>query len=271
MPKTSKTENSGIHSREDIDDNSVPSLKFNPFLDIELKPFEIFSNTSLANEMPPKIIPVDEICNNLRIPDIVTQIKPFEGDSRTLSNFVSEVDRILELINSQADPAYVRLILGKIRNKIIGEADRVLNLYRTPLDWPAIKTNLISHYADKRNEEALMSTLYTLFQDDKTVEQFYSEIIDIYTILSENLRTNITNDLIIEEIIISYNNSIHSSTKYTPYELFFGKPYNVKIPFDSEHTYLQDLEKARKEVYKHVVTLEINKKTNRINKLNSNR
>lgn len=207
MPKKSKTENSGIHSQEDIDDNPVPSLKFNPFLDIELKPFEIFSNISLANEMPSKIIPVDEICNYLRIPDVVTQIKPFEGDSRTLSNFVSEVDSIFELINSQADPAYVRLILGKIRNKIIGEADRVLNLYRTPLDWPTIKTNLISHYADKRNEEPLMSTLYTLFQDDKTVEQFYSEIIDIYTILSKILKTNTSNDLIIEEMLKRYTNT----------------------------------------------------------------
>lgn len=98
----------------------------------------------------------------------------------------------------------------------------------------------------------------------------HSTLIELYRITKKENKT-LENKEIIKKILITYNNSIHIPTKYTPYELIFGKPYNVKIPYDSEHTYLQDLEKARKKVYKHVVTLEINKKTNRINKLNSNR
>lgn len=70
-------------------------------------------------------------------------------------------------------------------------------MYGTTLNWDEIKMNLISHYADKRTETSLIRDLHSLKQFGRTVEKFYSEIIEIQSSLTNNVMLHETNDSVI--------------------------------------------------------------------------
>lgn len=79
--------------------------------------------------------------------------------------------------------------MQSIRSKITGDADTVLELYGTPLDWDDIKTNLISHYSDKRNEVSLTRDLFQLSQTT-TVVSLYESVRHIISLLVNQLNLN---------------------------------------------------------------------------------
>jgi len=134
---------------------------------------------------------VSDIFNSLRIPDAVKDLPSFDGNPRTLFEFLDNAEEILSLIPDADGTSYGKLILRAIRNKIIGQANEVLNMYGTSLKWEEIKYNLITHYADKRNESSLIRDLHRIHQlRSETVEQFYAKIIEIFSCLMNNLKVN---------------------------------------------------------------------------------
>lgn len=58
-------------------------------------------------------------------------------------------------------------------------------------------------------------------------------------------------DDLLTEALITYNNSIHSATKLTPFELFFGRTFkfNKTITYNNEHEYLPRLNEFQNTLY----------------------
>lgn len=131
-----------------------------------------------------------DICNSLRIPDAVKDLPTFDGNPRLLYDFISNVEEILSFILDVSGTNYANIILRAIRNKIVGQASEILNMYGTSLDWSEIKNNLTTHFSDKRNETSLIRDLHQLRQNGRTVEEFYSKIIEIFSTMMNYIRVH---------------------------------------------------------------------------------
>lgn len=98
---------------------------------------------------------------------------------------------------------------------------------------------------------------FTSFQQTSSnspVERLHSTLTEIYRIIlekSKQCNLNLDHDDILTEVIITYNNSIHSTTKLTPYELFYGRTYkfNKDITSNNVHEYLEKLKRFKNELY----------------------
>lgn len=75
------------------------------------------------------------------------------------------------------------------------------------------------------------------------VERFHSTLTEIYRVIySKDSKKD--SDQIMSECIITYNNAIHSTTKYTPFELIHGHinqntPFNYQVDFTSKQEYVE--------------------------------
>lgn len=128
-----------------------------------------------------------DIFNSLRIPDAIKDLPKYDGNPRLLHEFITNVEEILLHIRGADTTPQGLILLRAIRNKIDGQANEVLNTYGTSLNWDEIKSNLISHYSDKRSETSLIRDLHNLKQYNKPVERFYSEVIEIQSTLTNNV------------------------------------------------------------------------------------
>lgn len=129
-----------------------------------------------------------DVFNALKIPDAIKDLPKYNGNPRLLYDFISNVEEILSIVQQTNNMPQNKIYLRAIRNKIEGDANEVLNMYGTALNWSEIKTNLILHYSDKRTETSLIRDLHKLQQNSKTVEKFYSEIIELQSTLVNNVK-----------------------------------------------------------------------------------
>lgn len=139
------------------------------------------------NNINPNMNQATDIFNSLRVPDIIKTLPEYEGNPRLLFDFLQNVDDIISILQQYANMPIYRLWIRAIRNKIKGQANEVLNMYGTSLEWSEIKANLISHYSDKRNESSLIRDLHGLIQIG-TMEDFYGKVIEILANLTNQVR-----------------------------------------------------------------------------------
>lgn len=159
-------------------------------------------------QIPQNNINVNDIFNNLRIPDCIRHLPQFEGNPRLLFEFLTNVEEILNtlsLIANIENSPYYTILLRAIRNKIVGPANEVLDMYGTSLNWKEIKQNLILHYSDKRNETSLIRDLHSLSQNSKTIEQFYGEIIENLSAANNFIQIHET-----EQSVITSKRNLHA-------------------------------------------------------------
>lgn len=139
----------------------------------------------------------NDVFKSLRIPDAIKDLPRYEGSRHTLYEFIENVEEILTLCNDIDGHPSSKIFLRAIRNKIVGEANEVLTMYGTPLEWDAIKNNLITHYADKRNETNLVRDLYNISQGHDTLEKYFARIIDIQSTIINHIKLNENSAIII--------------------------------------------------------------------------
>lgn len=102
------------------------------------------------------------------------------------------------------------------------------------------------------------------------VERFHSTIIEHLRILKEIYPNE---DSLMDYAIIGYNNSIHSATKYTPFELTFGhthsrNPNEIFVPTTFYTEYTENHKQKLEHVYKQVNEQLKDHKQNIISKTN---
>ena len=130
-----------------------------------------------------------------KVPDVVRTLREFSGNPGKYSSSRKSVERILNIYNNlKGSPKYFG-ILNTIRNKIVGNADAVLESYNTPLNWECISKCLTTHYADKRDLGTLEYQMTTLTQSHNTVEQYYQMVYQhLSLILNKISSMNISTD-----------------------------------------------------------------------------
>lgn len=116
------------------------------------------------------------------------------------------IDRILSIYETQKGTPKYYGILSVIRNKIIGNADVVLESYNTPLDWSAISKCLTMHYADKRDLSTLEYQMTTLVQGNRTVSEFYQEVYEHLSLMLNKLGCLETSQESLHMLTQSYRN-----------------------------------------------------------------
>lgn len=139
---------------------------------------------------------VNRVVNQLKIPDAIKDLPTFKGDKNGLYDFIQNVEEILTICRPACNnnPTYTSIIIRAIRNKIIDDANDVLLMYGTEINWDQIRANLILHYADKRDETSLIRDLHRLSQGSDTVEKFFSRIIDILNTMTNGANINTPRD-----------------------------------------------------------------------------
>lgn len=136
---------------------------------------------------------VESALRALQTPQIIRVLQPFDGNPIKLHSFIKSIDDLMpEIERVRNTPAYTVWLLA-IRSKIIGDADSVLEFSGTSSDWSEIKSNLITHYSDKRDEVTLTKDLFKMTQKDKPIEEFYKEIQFCLSLMVNQLNLNESN------------------------------------------------------------------------------
>lgn len=122
-----------------------------------------------------------------KIPDVVKCIRDFSGQPGQFGSWKKSVDRVLQCYESIINTPKYYCIINAIRNKIIGEADIILESYNTPLIWSEICKCLVNHYADKRDLRTLEYQMGALNQGNKSVVEFYQQVYGHLSLLLEKI------------------------------------------------------------------------------------
>lgn len=80
-------------------------------------------------------------------------------------------------------------------------------------------------------------------------------------------------DEILFEVIMTYNNSIHTATKLTPFELFYGRTpaFEKDLKYNTQHEYLQQLKDFQNNLHELIKEKLTHDTDKRIERLNQNR
>lgn len=131
----------------------------------------------------------EDVLRSLQTPSTLRDLIPFDGNPIKLHQFLKAVDRVMPIMQQAKNSPMFDVWMQAIRSKIIGDADTVLELYGTELEWDEIKNNLIAHYHDKRDEVSLTRDLFKLSQTG-TVQELYESISYIISLLVNQLNLN---------------------------------------------------------------------------------
>ncbi|XP_034658514.1 uncharacterized protein LOC117895164 [Drosophila subobscura] len=115
----------------------------------------------------------------VRVIELVEIIPKYEGSVEKLDGFISAVEQILGLIKGEERSAVGTIALRAIRSKVIGAADRTLELNEVDLNWDNIKKALLSHFRDKRSEQDLIMELTHIKEKKLELEPLYQKVLEL--------------------------------------------------------------------------------------------
>lgn len=141
-----------------------------------------------------------------KIPDIVKSIKDFSGEHEQFSSWKKSVNRILIVYEDIKGSSKYYGILNTIRNKIIGEADIILESYNTPLNWGSISKCLSAHYADKRDLGTLEYQMTILIQKNESIDEFYHKVYQHLSLILNKLGSMDLGNEALSVMTTSYRN-----------------------------------------------------------------
>ena len=142
----------------------------------------------------------------ISVRDYLDLIPTFDGQPTRLSTFINACENVLPLMAPNNEPARISFTMMHIRNKLVGKAATLLAA-RNFTTFPELKTLLVSLFGDQRNEEALLSDLNTLRQQQReTALQFADRCIDIRCLLLSKLSCQTVPEQIKMMKIDLYNN-----------------------------------------------------------------
>lgn len=139
-----------------------------------------------------QLTPAESVLKSLQTPQILRDLPSFDGNPVKLHSFIRAIDNLIPIIDSVRGTNMHIIWIQAIRSKIVGDADNVLELYGTNLSWDEIKSNLITHYSDRRDEISLTRDLFGVCQTG-SVEDFYGKISHIVSLLVNLLNINENN------------------------------------------------------------------------------
>ncbi|XP_067634867.1 probable ATP-dependent RNA helicase ddx42 [Eurosta solidaginis] len=103
----------------------------------------------------------------------INSIPPYDGNRDALSNFVHRIDSMVQILNSFTADEYKILLIGQIKDKIIGSARRSILINGNPDTWPEIRKVLIDNHGEKNSVDELIDKI-RVCRCDSTIEAFYN-------------------------------------------------------------------------------------------------
>lgn len=117
--------------------------------------------------------------------------EPFDGNSSKLRSFIKQVDATFELAN----PSQVQILLGFVKQKIIGKARDQIDIHCNLASWAEISELLLNLYQDKKSSNQLLEELTSIKQESgENVSQFYQRLEDLSSQMLANTYATETND-----------------------------------------------------------------------------
>ncbi|XP_043062812.1 homeobox protein 5-like [Drosophila yakuba] len=126
----------------------------------------------------------------IKVIELVEIIPKYDGERSKLDGFIAAVEQILGLIKGEERSNVGVIALRAVRSKIIGAADRVLDLDETELNWDQIKKILVSHFKDKRSEQDLIMELTHIKEKKLELEALYTKVMTLKKALVSLLKAN---------------------------------------------------------------------------------
>lgn len=117
------------------------------------------------------IDPVDKFKLTL---ELITKIPEFDGNNKNLLYFLDRVDSLMSTIESFEDSAK-NLLLGYIKDKVVGKAKCQLQRHGRQNNWSEIKTILKNNFGERLSVEKLLDSIRTT-RVSTNIEDYYHRI-----------------------------------------------------------------------------------------------
>lgn len=137
----------------------------------------------------------------LATPDIIKNLPEFRGDMNELHSFISTVNQVATIIDIA--PVTIRPFWSlALRNKIKGVASDRLRLCGGPTDWENIRTCLLQHFDDHRDQRTLYHQLSILKQNNLSIHEFNNKVLELVTALNSKVTNEEENNEIKQLLIL---------------------------------------------------------------------
>lgn len=137
----------------------------------------------------------EKVLKSMQTPQAIRELPIFDGNPVKLYSFIRSVEHLTPFLTALDNTPFQKIWLQSIRAKLVCEADQILKIYGTPLNWEDIKDNLIPYYNDKRDYVTLTRELFQL-QQTNSVEEFFGRVQNLLSLLINNTNISI-NDAIV--------------------------------------------------------------------------
>lgn len=123
----------------------------------------------------------------------LTIVPTYDGNPNQLFRFITTSETVLTQFYNAEEPDNFQnqIVLQNILGKLRGRAEEVINIHGSAT-WASVKSVLLQHFSDQRDENALNRDLVNLRQENETPQQFYTRCMQLlntiinYVSLHEN-------------------------------------------------------------------------------------
>lgn len=118
------------------------------------------------------------MANNSDFKLLLDSIPNYDGNPKTLSQFIMNVEEIHSLINSMAPAAnqlQKSIAFLTVKNKIIGKANEELRNIKFET-WEQLKAHLINNFADHQSPESVVIEIMKMNPNNKNIFKALSEV-----------------------------------------------------------------------------------------------
>ena len=150
------------------------------------------------------------------VPDLVKDLKSYSGDPIKLTQWIADVDFIIEIYGRHKNSYNYKVILRYIRRKIEGDADDYLTNNKILLSWRSMRTALLDHFSDQRDLITLNHQISNLRRNNDSIESFYQKI--------NEMRSSILNVITVDpEVKLKIKRVFAIGAYATSYKSIVGK------------------------------------------------
>ncbi|XP_055910420.1 GATA zinc finger domain-containing protein 15-like [Eupeodes corollae] len=133
---------------------------------------------------------------------LINKVPEFNGDSSLLIDFLDRIDTLSHIV-ATFDASTQTLLLGYIRDRIVGKAKLELQKHGRLADWAQIRDILKTNFAEKLSANKLLDQIRTA-RVQTNIEDFYQKINTLLSRLNNSYLLNEDNN----EVIITSNKRI---------------------------------------------------------------
>ncbi|XP_067638828.1 uncharacterized protein DDB_G0267764-like [Eurosta solidaginis] len=104
----------------------------------------------------------------------LNSVPPYDGNENALLGFVERIDLMIPTLESFPDDLQV-LLIGNIKDKIVGNARRSLLINGNPHTWELVRKVLVDNHGEKNSVDEIIDKIRSC-RCESTIEHFYNQL-----------------------------------------------------------------------------------------------